>query len=34
MDVDNTENLAEKWNEMIFISNKMIQLKTSGTSEV
>ena len=33
-DVDNTESLAEKWNEMIFISNKMIQLKTSGTSGV
>ena len=29
-DIDNTESLAEKWNEMIFISNKMIQLKTSG----
>ena len=26
-DVDNTESLAEKWNELIFISNKMIQLK-------
>jgi len=33
-DVDNTESLAEKWNEMIFISNKMIQLKTSGTAGV
>ena len=31
-EVDNTENLAEKWNEMLFISNKMIQLKTSGIS--
>ena len=33
-EIDNTENLAEKWNEMIFISNKMIQLKTSGTAGV
>jgi len=33
-DIDNTESLAEKWNEMLFISNKMIQLKTSGTAGV
>jgi len=33
-EVDNTGDLAEKWNELIFISNKMIQLKTSGTSGI
>jgi len=33
-DIDNTESLAEKWNEMLFISNKMIQLKTSGLAGV
>ncbi|WP_010190557.1 sensor histidine kinase [Candidatus Nitrosarchaeum limnium] len=31
-DVDQIELVAEKWNEMLFISNKMIQLKTSGAS--
>ena len=33
-DVDNTTKLAEKWNEMLFLSNKMIQLKTSGVSGI
>ena len=31
-EVNHTEKLAEKWNELLFISNKMIQLKTSGAS--
>ena len=33
-DVNHTEKLAEKWNEMLFISNRMIQLKTSGVSGI
>ena len=34
MDVDHIEIVAEKWNEMLFISNKMIQMKTSGASGI
>ena len=30
----NAEKLAEKWNEMLFLSNKIIQLKTSGVSGI
>ncbi len=33
-DIDHTTKLAEKWNEMLFLSNKMIQLKTSGVSGI
>jgi len=33
-DVIHIEVLAEKWNEMLFVSNKMIQLKTAGASGV
>lgn len=33
-EINHTEKLAEKWNEMLFISNKMIQTKTSGISGI
>ena len=33
-EVNHAEKLAEKWNEMLFISNKMIQIKTSGVSGI
>ncbi|MBT8173622.1 MAG: MCP four helix bundle domain-containing protein [Nitrosopumilus sp.] len=31
-EINTTEELAAKWNDLLFISNKMIQLKTSGVS--
>ncbi len=33
-EINHTEKLAEKWNEMLFLSNKMIQTKTSGVSGI